>query len=177
MKLNHNVRVEILRNAMAHSFDKRQKALYKEENEVADKVYDSIVTPEMAKALKVLTDSGLHWFANQTILSFSDHLSKSMTMSKARPVPPWGRLPAPKGDALKLLKEFAAKREKFEEERKQVEKDLLVLLKSVHTTEALLKVWPEGHKFFSQPPLTDKSKIALPAKRVEELNKLLGLVA
>lgn len=185
MRLTQNLRKEIIRNAMAVRFDKLQKALFAEEKALGLKVYDHFVTPKIAAAIKTLDDSGMVFFNNrQTVLTVDvNHYKHDLHFDGAARVMPhnWARgfslSVRDAGAAGALAKEvemFDRKRKDFYEERKKAEVQLTALLKSVFSTETLAKVWPEGAKLYSSPPLP-KVMAGLPAVQIAELNKMIGL--
>lgn len=181
MRLTKNIREEIVRNAIALRFDKLQKELNGEENTLAAKVYDHFVTEDIADAITVLEKSGLSFFSRKAVIFKVniDSYDLDLCLSGKSRVMPSGwcefKLHTRNDGALaKEVLDFHHRRGQLKEDRKKAEKQLMVLLKSVHSTESLAKVWPEGAKLYSTPPL--KAPMAgLPAVQIAELNKLIGL--
>lgn len=186
MRLTHNIRVEIIRNAMALRFDKLEKALRVEERILGAKVYDFFVPPPLAAAIKTVEDSKLAFFHNKSTTFHASVDSTNVDLSlegMARVLPlgwhPFTMHTRDEGAKGKLAKEvwaFYNKRREWEDERTKAKQQLMVLLKSVYSTESLAKVWPEGAKLYSSPPLP-KVVAGLPAVQMADLNKQLGLVA
>lgn len=181
MRLTNNIRQEIVRNAMALRFDKLQKEINLEENVMAEKVYDHFVTKEMVDAITVLEKSGLSFFGKKAIafIVYLDSYEIKMCMSgKSRVMPAgWHEFNMHTRNDGKLAKdvlEFHHRRKQLSADREKAERQLMVLLKSVYSTDSLAKVWPEGAKLYSSPPLP-KAMAGLPAVQIAELNKMIGL--
>jgi hypothetical protein len=197
--LNHNVRLEIMRNAMK-PFGVRLKVLEEREAALLRECYCMLVPETTRKALDAL---------EQADKTFLVHCRKfrlnvggqtyEMTLEREQVNHQYPTLPAAGesrhydrghfvGMALDYTKaahrplvdkvrKWADDLETYKSERSRAEKTLEALLKSVRSTKSLFKVWPEGRKHYSVPPLDMPTvKTGVPALQVADMNKLLGLV-
>lgn len=91
-------------------------------------------------------------------------------------------LPAPNEDKCmfsaeheitKRFDEICALQQKLEAKKKDIESNVWAALNSVTTVKRLIEVWPESKELL--PKEADKASTALPALRVEDLNKMIGL--
>lgn len=62
---------------------------------------------------------------------------------------------------------------KFEKRKDEIEKTVWAALNSVQTIKRLIEVWPESQELI--PENVDSVRAALPALKVEDLNKMIGL--
>jgi Nucleotide modification associated domain 5 len=77
-------------------------------------------------------------------------------------------------DLCQAIRTLANDKETLKTERKAAETSLRVLLKGAASLEKLFKMWPEGKKFYSTPPLVVEIS-NLPEVQMVELNKMLGI--
>ncbi|WP_409975834.1 Nmad5 family putative nucleotide modification protein [Escherichia coli] len=73
----------------------------------------------------------------------------------------------------KRFDEICALQQKLEARKKDIESNVWAALNSVTTVKRLIEVWPESKELL--PKEADKASAALPALRVEDLNKMIGL--
>jgi hypothetical protein len=75
------------------------------------------------------------------------------------------------------VRAWQADKEQFTKDKSLAQATLKTMLKSVGSTDSLFKIWPEGKKFYSSPPLTPQVKTGVPAVQMQALNSMLGLSA
>ncbi|AUW07804.1 hypothetical protein MC52_025005 [Klebsiella michiganensis] len=63
--------------------------------------------------------------------------------------------------------------QKLNSRKKEIEATVWAALKSVTTLSRLVEVWPESKELI--PENVDSAKVALPALKIEDLNRLIGL--
>ncbi|EOX6590414.1 Nmad5 family putative nucleotide modification protein [Escherichia coli] len=76
-------------------------------------------------------------------------------------------------EITKRFDEICALQQKLEAKKKDIESNVWAALNSVTTVKRLIEVWPESKELL--PKEADKASTALPALRVEDLNKMIGL--
>jgi hypothetical protein len=194
MRLNSAIRAEITRGAFKLLFA-RSEALAKQEHALCIKCYQAALPVSFRDKLDALQAEATALNRNQRWLNFGLKLnfnvggqyhSLSLPRDSEFPVPlhaGWNdRIgkPIDREKHSKLVDDvwaLAADWETYKKDLKVAEVTMKQLLKGVASTESLFKVWPEGKKFYSTPPLTPTVKIGLPAVQVEALNKMIGLTA
>lgn len=195
MRLNSAIRAEITRGAFKLLFERRG-ALDKREHALCIKCYQAALPVAFRNKLDELQDAEKGINSNQKWLNFAHRLNFNVGGQYHKlSLPPGSELPVPRqyysgqdklGKAIdrekhsKLVDDvwaLAADWEVYKQDLKIAEVTMKQLLKGVGSTESLFKVWPEGKKFYSTPPLTPTVKVGLPAVQVEALNKMIGLTA
>jgi hypothetical protein len=187
MLLNSALRSTIKYNALKTILD-REIAMEKREHALALRCYNAALPVNVRNALAKVDElsPNVKWFNTNRQAGFNV-AGQRMTFHTGEntrvPHNYWAHTNSI-GKAItledneKLVNEVRAwqdESEKLKAERKTAEKTLDVLLKSVRTTESLFKVWPEGKKFYSSPPLPAGQPSHLPAVQMDMLNKMLGL--
>lgn len=76
-------------------------------------------------------------------------------------------------EITKRLDEIFNEEQKLNARKKEIEATVWAALNSVTTLKRLIEVWPESKELI--PENGDKSKVTLPALRVEDLNRMIGL--
>lgn len=76
-------------------------------------------------------------------------------------------------EITKRFDEICALQQKLEAKKKDIESNVWAALNSVTTVKRLIEVWPESKELLQKE--ADKASAALPALRVEDLNKMIGL--
>ncbi|MCE1943305.1 Nmad5 family putative nucleotide modification protein [Enterobacter roggenkampii] len=168
-------RHEIARDARVFAFGGKEKA------EKLDRLYEKFERLE-----KEITDSGVSMYS-------SDGKSQNIFISIGGRRLGWCSYgDDSEGSGIKLLTPardrcmFAADHEiatrfdevfaaeaKLEARKKDIESTVWAALNSVTTTKRLIEVWPESKELI--PDGVDTAKQTLPALKVEDLNRLIGL--
>ncbi|EEW1948380.1 Nmad5 family putative nucleotide modification protein [Escherichia coli] len=76
-------------------------------------------------------------------------------------------------EITKRFDEICSLQQKLEAKKKDIESNVWAALNSVTTVKRLIEVWPESKELL--PKEAGKASTALPALRVEDLNKMIGL--
>jgi len=76
-------------------------------------------------------------------------------------------------EITKLFDEIFAAEAKAEKRKEEIEKTVWAALNSVSTIKRLIQVWPESRELI--PENFDSIRAALPALKVDDLNKMIGL--
>ncbi|ALX77770.1 hypothetical protein OHJ75_004119 [Cronobacter sakazakii] len=76
-------------------------------------------------------------------------------------------------EITKRFDDICALQTKLEAKKKDIESNVWAALNSVTTVKRLIEVWPESKELL--PTEADKPGSALPALRVDDLNKMIGL--
>lgn len=185
MRLNKDVRLQITRGAMK-KLDEEVAALAKEESLLCQRCYDTAVPKAVRDALGGVANLDDTWVNKTYEFQFNVagqyvRLKCSTPLMAPYRYTPYGctfgkpvtmesheklveRVRKWQGDSLDLKRRCT-----------QTKQTLETLLKTVGSTDSLFKVWPEGKKFYSVPPLQQPPTIQLPAVQMEALNKALGL--
>lgn len=189
MRLNQAIREEIKRGAFK-ALDDRRKVIELREQALCIRCYEAAIDGVLLKHIRAVAagDPKQRWLRDGSRFRFNvggrcyalstytqllpqpsnyygyaDEIGKPIEMSKHR----------------KLIDEVWAWGEddaQYKEDRKVAETTMDAMLKGVHSTDALFKIWPEGKKFYSTPPLSPSPpKVYVPAVQVEALNKMIGL--
>ena len=180
-RLNAHLRNQIVEKAIATSFEGREKALKKAENDLADAVYEK----EFAAGAALLQAAPPEWKTFSTSVSirhddfddrfYSEKPNRDLQMSESRPVPPLKGRVTLTGKLLTAADKYAKEWHKLREEKAQARDKILSLVLSVSTVKKLLEVWPEGKAFV--PPANVISMLPVDPNTVKEVNKLLRLAA
>lgn len=189
MRLNAAVRQEITRNASKALLNRAIK-LAKWQEELAVKCHHAAVDVKLRKAIEAVHELGAPngWVKQEHYVMYNvggqnvrlrSHLPQPVTYNYQAA---WGALGKPIGfdkheKLINEVREWQAADEQLTKDKSQAETTLKAMLKSVGSTETLFKVWPEGKKFYSSPPLTPQVKTGVPAVQMQALNEMLGLNA
>lgn len=76
-------------------------------------------------------------------------------------------------EITKRFDEIADAEAKVEKRKKDIEATVWAALNSVTTIKRLIELWPESKELL--PPEAENSRSALPALKVEDLNRMIGL--
>lgn len=184
MRLNAAVREEITKNA-TKTLQERKKALLLREHALCLECYRVALGPKLLELVTALEAENSNWLDHTVHLAFNvagqhiklraethlptphfyqnyNTLGKPITMDKHRPL-------------VERVQAYTNDWAQFEKDKERAETTLKTVLKSVGSTESLFKVWPEGKKFYSSPPLTPIVKTGVPAVQMQALNEMLGL--
>lgn len=195
MRLNSAIRDEITRGAFKVLYERRE-VLYQREHALCIKCYQAALPVAFRNKLDELQDAAKELNHNQNWLNLSNMINFNVGGQYHKlALPPDSTLAVPwqyfsghdklgkpidRDKHSKLVDDvwaLAADWETYKKDLKTAEVTMKQLLKGVGSTESLFKVWPEGKKFYSTPPLTPTVKVGLPAVQVEALNKMIGLTA
>lgn len=181
MRLNSGYRAEIVRAAIENAFSKEEKALLQREHALAKRSYETLVTP---KARKWIEDAPKGWLTMCAVLNLNVvGMSVALRTVREIAVPPnvaerySARLGSiPEGALANEIQELLAAKEDVRARKKTAQATLEALVAQHVTTDELAKAWPEGKACWAK--LERKVPIPnLPAVRIEDLNKMLGLEA
>lgn len=189
MRLNKDLREDIVRNAMKVKFDKRRAVLDAREAALIDDLYEILIPKTQRDLVAALLIHNPSWVASFTsfdvkcdgytvvLRRIAPHVWPSVRSGYTNHVYVAQHVYSEKHPTLaKAIMAHANELETFKEERKTAERTLEALLKSVRTTETLAKLWPEGAKLYSAPPLVaPPAKANLPVAQLRAMNELLGL--
>lgn len=186
MRLNANVRAEIIRNA-TEKLRLRELALCKTSDRLGLACYKIAVDAAVRKAAALMPDN---WLEKTLTISFNvAGQSVVLTCNPALPVPAryrgsYGGQYLGKAitltdhpELVREVREWQHDIEQFKQDKKVAEQTLHAMLKHVGSTDSLFKLWPEGKKFYSVPPLTPQVRTGVPAVQMQKLNEMLGLSA
>lgn len=187
--LNHNIRVEIERNAMKPFYDRRN-ALEEREHALCHRVYNKLVSADLRSLLATVERHDNRFLYKATQFRFNvggqtidmwtgkdPMISCNHTMGGRGWLP--GSLDYTKDAHRPLIddvRKLQGDWETYKAERATAERTLRALLKGVRSTKSLFSVWPEGRKHYSVPPLVPVVRCGVPAVQVAALNEMLGLV-
>lgn len=187
MRLTQEIRKQIIYEAGRKTFDTRMKALFAEEHKLAERAYNVAIPAHIRTAIEVIQNydgiKAAYWF-KQVIVTKYNVGGYTIALSHGKSVPaPYNHYESLftfpiTGRHEKIaqdIRDWSNRWETYKKERDMAERTLRVLMKQTTTTEGLFKLWPEGHKFYSAPPLTPVMKISVPAVQMDALNKALGL--
>jgi hypothetical protein len=186
MLLTQEIRKEIIKHAMK-PMKEREAALLKREYVLAKKCYAASFDPKLIRAAKALIKLN-DWWVNTTSIIRFNVAGQTIDLRFAEPVPitvrysNWGGVV---GKAItyetnqKLVDEvrsLVSDKQQYNVDYEKALATLEAVLKSVRTTESLFKIWPEGKKHYSVPPLVPRVKSGVPVAQMQSLNEMLGLV-
>lgn len=179
MRLNSGYRAEIVRAAIENAFSKEEKALLQREHALAKRSYETLVTP---KTRKWIEEAPKGWLAMCTAIDLNV-VGMSVTLRTVReiatPESVAGKYSArlgsiPEGTLANEIQELLAAKEDIRARKKTAQATLEALVAQHITTDELAKAWPEGKACWAK--LERKVPVPnLPAVRIEDLNKMLGL--
>lgn len=193
MRLNRNIRLQIVDGAMKTLFDKGQSFIDTGAELAAD-CYQVALGEDVRKAAALLASAkGCEWVTcPRNMVSFSvagQHMVFEYHLKHQKIRPIYVPRNYYNGERLgtvitlekhaELVERVRAWQGAMQDHNKLVTttyKSLETLVKSVGSTESLFKVWPEGAKFYTSPPLPD-NPAKLPALQMQALNEALGLAA
>jgi len=189
MRLNAAVRSEIIHNATKTMIE-RERALELREQALATRCYEIAMPAKLRQAFELVKElaGGKEYLSTRKEVRFNIAGQGIVLTAKdflvvSHPYHSWhdnvGKAITLK-DNEKLVTEvrqLLADKEQLKKDRAQAETTLKTILKSVGSTESLFKLWPEGKKFYSTPPLTPQVKTGVPAVQMQALNTMLGLSA
>lgn len=176
-RMTKDLRESIARKAVETQFKPRHDALKVEEHKLGMEMYNATFPADIQKQLKKIPDG---WLRMDGCLRFNcGGYDLRFTVSPAVPVPystHCARLAAVTGDLAERGQAHANALKDFREQYEAAYRALLRMLESVGSVKALQKAWPDGIEFYKNY-LTAAPGAAVPALRVEEVNKMLGLAA
>jgi hypothetical protein len=172
----------IVGRVIAHRFDEDQKKLSKELSEIARKIAEASIDPELARIMAGLPPELVCWTNNLTGY-FRDEW-QSIEIDPPLRVPPAkaGRLSLK--DAIKALPESEQEKAKSDvdtaidrvialrSERFRASREIHKVISSVTTIGKLKQIWPEAEPFLAG---LEPTKASLPAVQLDSLNALLKL--
>jgi hypothetical protein len=181
MRLNSGYRAEIVRAAIENAFSKEEKVLLQREHALAKRSYETLVTPKTRRWLDEAPKGWLpmrtHIELNVAGLSVTLHLARESAIPDSIDGKYQAKLGSiPEGVLANEIQELLAAQEAVKARKKTAHATLQALVEQHTTTDDLAKAWPEGKAFLVK--LERKVPVPnLPAVRIEDLNKMLGLEA
>lgn len=191
MRLNVRIRAEITANA-TKALRERRAVLDRREYDLCARCYDVAIPAAVRTHIKAIMEFGgkVAWFELARSIQFNvageTHALKADTNALAVPYRFGSGYNYTLGNAITLdkhadlvddVRTLAHDWAKYKADLDKAERTLKTLLKHSGSTESLFKVWPEGAKFYSTPPLTPTIKVGVPALLMQDVNKILGLTS
>lgn len=169
-------RDSIISAAVKAAFKAREDAHAVEANALACEAYDFLFLPTERKALLKVPSKWL-LMDDEVRLNVGGQ-TIYLKMTEARAIPSGSRYSTigaiPHGDLCERIQAHALAGEKLKESRQEAKAKTKALVYSVNTLAQLQDIWPDGAEFYAFL-LSKDTKPAIPALRVEEVNKALGL--
>ncbi len=182
MRLNANIRSQIHRAAMK-KLDEEQTAHDARTSALCAKLHALAWPSEIIKAANKLHSLSVSWLRlnNRFVFNVAGQYV-DMTCSPALVSPANSYNGSVQGgritdkDAVEEVRKWQADDEDLKDRVSRARKTLDAILKSVGSTDSLFKIWPEGQKFYTAPPLVPgPGKYHVPAVQMQALNEMLGL--
>lgn len=172
-KLTASNREEILRNAIADTFDKQRAEMRAREEALFDRVYDHAV-PQITRDLLEQVPSEFLQKTNVFMVNAAGWQVR-FELSKTRPTRwGWGGISVTDLDLSEEVRALSAEKETMNERHREGQLALSSLLSKATTFERLKASWPEGKDYW-EPVWTRETSKQLPAIDVATVNKALGL--
>ena len=177
-RLTNDMRNAITYAAVGHKFDPLMEALDKAEDALAREVHAALLPASEIEAAAAMP---ARWICTSNTVNINAggyRVCLELICGSRLPVPVDGGYYAlgnlPHGDLCDRVREHVEAKRTLQGERNAARRATEVLLASATTIKALRAAWPDGETFYKKfegavPAST------LPAVRVDEVNKLLGL--
>lgn len=176
VRLNRLMRQNIVKSLLENAFGDEESELLKEENALAEAVYQDIYLEEIRDLMAQLPDG---------FLEEQNHLLADFDTEVCRLRLPEGAFLFARKDRIGICRGYEKDHPLFEKQRawadrnkslrhrsREAERQAWAVLDSVTTTKRLKEVWPEIEPYVRPHENSDKN---LPAVPVGQLNTALGL--
>jgi len=182
MKLTNEMRDTIVAKAIAAAFDQRERDFAVAEDGLAREAYAQVYPAEVLKLANALpsnwlqydicinyTASGMRF----TLRTVTNHLRVPYTVSGTSSRYCHNSHGELVGELADRVVAHATAKDKADQEKKQVKRQLQTMLSSITTLAKLKETWPEGASAYAH--LSENKPYLPPAIRTDEINALLGL--
>jgi hypothetical protein len=188
MRLNAQMKDEVVKKAMEHGFAKRHKELLKEEQALTKAFWLKNFGPAKLKHARALGEP--------FVMESKDHYGKAvpdgfrmqwcvggqyLTMYTQMPVPTGHigngnkHFRVTDQTLIDRCRAWQAATDKLREEESKAQGTLMGMLLRITTYPSLEKNWPQGVKFYSHLPKAYPFRHQVPAVQIDELNAALGI--
>lgn len=187
MRLNSEMKGEVIEKALAHAFDKRQEALLTREHAISKRAWLSIFGPAKLKHALALGEPWVRVDKDRYDQKTKDgvHVQftfgfKALSMRTHLPIPRHGfsdskdtrvKDESVVADAVAWAEDVAT----LTAEAQKVSTTLTAMLARITTYPSLEKNWPAGKPFYKHLPKKYPFRHQVPAVLVSELNAALGI--
>lgn len=195
MRLTNQLRDQIIDDIIDKLLNKERTSIKKREQRLANECYNQVFTKKQRDAMY---DIPRGWLPEDSCLRFNiGGMTVDLTPVRPMRVPFTMKVFDENGDNVTVgnyrqtcqrlgdiadetikqkFLDLHADKEELKARESKIRRETRAMLDSVQTYNQLVKHWPEGAKFYAKyEPRNGDSQ--LPAIRVAELNKTLGLVA
>jgi hypothetical protein len=185
MRLNNDMRRDILKAAIDFKTKKAEAAYAKARTALADKLYEH----EFGKVGRTAARLPRGWLNMESWIAIKhpdfDYAGRHgkpgcrLTMSRGRPFPYFDRCPNVTDKSHPLFSEAQAVAQMhadLEREKDAIRETVNALTFSVQSSERLLEAWPEGKRFIPKEVKTI-SRALVPVEAAAKANAVLGIAA
>lgn len=176
MKLTQDIREQIIRKAVKHTFKQRDDIHYAAKSRLAEDVYDHVVGPHLT--IVNALPAGFFIESSQVNATFDGRSRMQIWMKSTRRIPASGTGYA--GNLAHFDKhhpftqrynELELSEKKINADKEVLTRELKNLLSRVTTAKRLIEVWPEGEQF---TPVVAQPIENPPAVQAQGLNDLIN---
>lgn len=180
-RLTNSMRSDIVYRAVQSSgFDKRMEVLKSQEEDLAERCYNALVSQEDQDLLSKIAEKWIK-FQRSLVFNANGWTIQFYDLKRKYPVPEgWyynQSLGILTGELADEAQAFVQAQQTIREERVECCKKLHGFISRFNTLKQLQKEWPEGSAFYQHfiDERQNKVDLNLPAVVIEDINKLLGL--
>lgn len=175
-RLTNAIRDTIRSRAIAAGFKARREAHAVAENSLGVEAYESIFSVAERTAALAMPKG---WLRYDSCLRFNaGGWSVTLIVKQGVPVPSerfnCNQLGALIGDLAERVQAHAQEDRKLNEDGHRAEREMDGFLAQFNSIKQLREAWPEGAEFYADFE-TERKASGVPAVRVAEINKLLGI--
>lgn len=183
MRINKIIAQSIATNAVNDTFDDRKKELKDREAKLGMEGYETMFSEAVRKQAAAMPKE---WIRQDACLRFNAG-GYNLLFNVPEPVPvpihtrPYGYggscnklADIPHGDLCDRMQKWAQDCKTLTDEINQANRSVMNLVTRFSSIKRLKEAWPEGYEFYKAYE-GEPVKVPLPALRIDELNKVLGL--
>lgn len=173
IRLSNYHREEIVKIAMAHAFDEREKTLIDEEKQLIEEIYAEYIPLEIKKLLDGVPKVYLN--TRTWINVINKHGFRLQFNFDDRKVCSDETDFYPSNELCNKIWDHDARWHELKREIKDARIKLYSILNTISTFNKLKELWPDGAPFYNKVIFVDPDKAKLPAVVISDINKTFGL--
>lgn len=173
-KLTNAQRDAIQNIAIRDTFDKEYEAIRDREHDLFERIYNSLVSESERKILAKVPSE---WLRQSDSFYINAGGYQIMMRTKKSFPDKWNysRIDLKDQEMIEEVRAYEAAYDDYKVRRREADKALGNLLKSVTTFERLKQAWPEGKEYWEPLWVAAVTPTNLPSVEVKSINAMLGL--
>jgi hypothetical protein len=174
-RITNSIRESICRKAINAAFKEREEAHAAQEHALGMEAYEAVIPAAERKAAAKMPEN---WLRMDGCLKFNANgWSVTLCVKPSVPVPqsPYCQpLGSVTGDLAERIQAHCTAIKERKEAKHRAEREMTGFLEQFRSIKQMREAWPEGEPFYAEFDVERKSA-GVPAVRVAEINKMLGI--